>query len=236
MPFSGYPDAIRAIPEKDFKKVIQRTANSAISIPSGTTTVVASCFDGHNYLTGITIPNTVTFIGNRAFAGTMIRTINVPSSVTSFGNNVFIDCTALTAATISVQNLNSSTFSGCTSLRQVTIENATQILTGAFKECTALTEVNIPDTCTKIGEWAFWNASSLSAVTIGTGCTQINSNAFTGCTALRTITITATTPPTLGSTSPIPTTVTTIYVPSESVSSYQSAWASYASKIQAIPS
>jgi hypothetical protein len=49
-------------------------------------------------LTDITIPNSVTTFGDRAFAGCWsLASITIPSSVTSIGDEVFVDCFDLTS-------------------------------------------------------------------------------------------------------------------------------------------
>ena len=53
------------------------------------------------------------------------------------------------------------------------------------------------------------------------------------CNSLTLITINSTTPPSLGS-SVIPSTVTSIYVPNESVEDYKTAWSDYADYIKSI--
>jgi hypothetical protein len=70
-------------------------------------------------LTSITIPNSVTSIGNYAFSGcSSLTSVTVPSSVTSIGDYAFYGCKSLTGITIpeSITSIGSSAFSGCTSL------------------------------------------------------------------------------------------------------------------------
>ena len=54
-------------------------------------------FTGCASLTAITIPNSVTSIGDRAFLGcTALTAITIPNSVTSIGNTAFLGCNSLT--------------------------------------------------------------------------------------------------------------------------------------------
>ena len=56
----------------------------------------SGAFQGCDFVTSITIPNTVTTIENNAFEGcTGITELIIPISVTSIGNNVFSGCTGL---------------------------------------------------------------------------------------------------------------------------------------------
>ena len=59
----------------------------------------------------------------------------------------------------------------------------------AFKECTSLTSITIPDSVKSIGEEAFKNCSALTSVTIGNSITSICWNVFYGCNKLREVII-----------------------------------------------
>ena len=81
-----------------------------------------------------------------------------------------------------------------------TLKDPTSIGDKAFRECTSLTSIKIPDNVTSIGVGAFGGCSGLTSVTIGSGVTSIGSQAFQGCSNLTTITSLATTAPTIQST------------------------------------
>ena len=59
----------------------------------------------------------------------------------------------------------------------------------AFKDCTSLTSITIPNIVTYIGYDAFENCSSLKSITIPDSVTHIDSDVFSGCTSLTSITI-----------------------------------------------
>ena len=65
----------------------------------------------------------------------------------------------------------------------------TSIGSHAFRDCTGLTSVTIPDSVTSIVDYAFYNCSGLTSVTIGNGVTSIGWSAFEGCTGLTSVTI-----------------------------------------------
>ncbi len=59
----------------------------------------------------------------------------------------------------------------------------------AFKQCTSLVGVVIPNSVKDIGTWAFGRCSNLVSVVISDGVANIDSNAFNGCTSLKSIVI-----------------------------------------------
>ena len=187
--------------------------------------------------TTVILQDGLTSIGSFAFSGcSSLTSIKIPSSVTSIGYHAFYDCSGLTSIEIpsSVTSIGSSAFSGCSSLTSIEIPSSvTSIGDSVFRDCSSLTSIEIPSSVTSIGYGAFYNCSSLTSIEIPSSVTSIGSNAFADCSSLTKITIKATTPPSLGSNN-IPSNETNIYVPSGSVSAYQSAWSSYKDIIFAI--
>ena len=111
----------------------------------------------------------------------------IPDSVTSIGDWAFAQCTGLTSVTIgnSVTSIGEAAFWLCTSLTSVTIGNSvTSIGSSAFSMCVSLTSVTIPDSVTSIGNGAFYFCTSLTRVTIPDSVTSIGDNAFISCTSL----------------------------------------------------
>lgn len=131
----------------------------SITIPNSVTVIGDQAFSCCKNLTDVIIPEGVTQIGGWAFIFCEKLThINIPNSVTSLGDHAFLGCDGLTAVTIpgSITSIRECTFMGCESLTDVTIlPGVTSIEETAFIGCRSLSNVTIPDSVTQIGESAF---------------------------------------------------------------------------------
>jgi hypothetical protein len=131
------------------------------------TEIPESCFSNCSVLNNITLPSSVTTLGNYCFSGcSSLAAIVVPVAVTTIGTYCFQSCTALS----SVEWLTLS----------ASVPNST------FAFCTALTSIYLPSTVTTIETFAFRNCAALENLTIFTFVTSIASDAFDGCTILTT--------------------------------------------------
>jgi hypothetical protein len=114
---------------------------------SGLTETSISGINGCTNLIGITLPDSVTSIGNSAFSGcTNLTSIIIPNNVNSIGNLAFNSCTSLTSVIIGsgVTSIGSSAFNSCTSLTSITIPNSVNSITGnPVVRCTSLTAINV---------------------------------------------------------------------------------------------
>ena len=123
----------------------------------------------------------VTSIGEYTFWHCDITSVTIPNSVTNIGDHAFNMCNRMTSLTIpnSVMSIGDYAFEYCSRLTSVTIPNSvTSIGEGAFKVCSRLTSVTIGNSVTSIGKFAFSDCSGLTSVTIPNSVTSIGDYAF----------------------------------------------------------
>lgn len=143
-------------------------------------------FDELQYFTNLTS------IGDYAFFQCTLTNVTIPSSVTSIGNDAFNGCRHLTNVVIpeSVTTIGWTAFYNCIRLTNFIIPSSvTSIGTSAFGCCSSLTSIEIPNGVTYISNWAFEDCRSLATVIIPNSVTSIRDGAFKGCTSLKSITL-----------------------------------------------
>ena len=199
---------------------------TSITIPDSVASIEYQAFSDCSGLTSITIPDGVTSIGESAFSGCRgLTSITIPDGVTSIGESAFSGCRGLTSITVeqgnavyhsagnciietasktliagcknsiipddgSVTSIGDDAFKGCSGLTSITIpDSVTSIGSYAFRGCSGLTSITIPDSVTSIGNYAFSDCSSLTSITIPDSVTSIGESAFSYCGGLESITV-----------------------------------------------
>ena len=180
---------------------------TSVTIPNSVTSIDFAAFDGCSGLTSITIPESVTSIGNWAFYGCSgLTSVIIPNSVTSIGNGAFYGCSGLTSVTIGngVTSIGESAFDRCIKLTSVHITDLSAWCNISFTYSSSsdysrvgsnplssahhlfmngeeIKDMVIPESVTRICNYAFYDCSGLTSVTIPNSVTSIGSWAFSGC-------------------------------------------------------
>ena len=118
--------------------------------------------------------------------------VTIPESVTSIGNYAFNGCPSLTSVIINCSTVGDGWFYGLESIKEVVLgDGVTSIGYGTFFGCSNLTSITIPESVTSIGGYAFYGCSSLTSVNIPKSVTNIGGGTFVGCSSLTSIIIPA---------------------------------------------
>ena len=155
-------------------------------------TVVAignGAFRGNSRLRAVIFPDTVTEIGENAFAGSDLQTVSIPDSVTKIGDSAFCECKGLTEVTLpaGLKELDGMAFGKCSGLTEITIPKSLTTAHyssgigggGPFGYCENLATVIFEDGIAKIPEYLFRYCTGKIQTVIPDGVTEIGRAAFT---------------------------------------------------------
>lgn len=105
-----------------------------------------------------------------------------------------------------------------------------------FTNCNTLKTIDMPNSIKQIEPLAFYNCTALKTITLSSSLNQIGYEAFSGCPELNTIYVKSTTPPTIveGSFSKGAYMYANVYIPKGTLSDYQNAdnWKNFANLIE----
>ena len=126
---------------------------------------------------------TVETIGHTAFRYSSVTSVTIPDSVTFISDSAFAYCSNLTNISIpnSVTSIGFSAFGGCTKLESITLPSSLRSISEAlFSGCSQLTTIHIPVSVTSIENDAFDGCPSSMTVTYPGSKTQWDDNITKG--------------------------------------------------------
>lgn len=184
---------------------------SKIELPSTLTEVGKYQFYNFGNMQLLTIPASVTKIGNYAFSGCSFTNVYYDGTWEDWlqieygygtqlqncadniyfkdGNGNWTQKTELiiTDGTTEIKDYEFSNYKSVTSV--VIPDTVTNIGAYAFSGCTSITSITLPSSVTVVGEGAFSGCTSLETVVINEGITALPYNLFYGCSSLTSVTL-----------------------------------------------
>ena len=173
-----------------------------VVIPASVQKIGSYSFQGCAKLTedGITIPDTVTAIGEGAFAGCNFETVSLPSRLEIMDAYAFQNCVRLNSISLpeTLTSIGPYAFENCTRLSSVTLpESLTKMYARVFNGCTQLKSLTIPQYVTQMD--SMWSGryvsclagSSLEMVVFEGGRDRIPDRACANVSSLKTAVIPA---------------------------------------------
>ena len=201
------PDSVTNIDDYTFSYCSSLTS---VTIPDSVTTIGKQAFMDCDRLVSVTIGNGVTSIGREAFAGcdklvevTNHSSLNITVGSMDYGFVAYyaIEAHSGESKIVNIDGYLFYTYDGVNYLFGY-VGNDTEptlpknyngedyeIYKYAFRNCSNLTSVTIPDSVISIGEDAFYGCDGLTSVIIGNGVTSIGEEAFRNCSNLKNVTI-----------------------------------------------
>lgn len=161
-------------------------ASGEINVPAfynekPVTAIGANAFLGCTEITSVTVPEGVEEIGDKAFYNCRnLVTLKLPETVATIGREAFSLCKKLSDITLPSGKceIKQGAFTGCDVLKKVKLPRVTTDLTEMFYGCDSLETVILPESLSKIGQFAFYYCTSLKTIVIPENVDTISPDAF----------------------------------------------------------
>lgn len=168
---------------------------TAISITEGTKSITEGLFANQTYLTKVTVPSTLTYMGYEVFEGCRsLGEVEWNAEDCKFGQTYGAPFSATALYTITfgekVRKIPDGLCSGCRYITEVKMPaSVVEVGESAFSDCSGLEAVGFSENMTSIEARAFLDCAKLSELILPNSLREIGENAFSGCTGLETLSI-----------------------------------------------
>ena len=174
------------------------TSLESIELPATLTTISTDVFYGCSKLANVNLHEGITTIGLRAFFNCKLSEVTIPSTVTSIGNGAFkgnpLTSVVWKPAECSIGTDDSAPFYSTSS--QITSfvfgDSVQTVPSYLCKYMNKLDTIIIPKTVTSIGQSAFMYCTNLKAMEFPKGIKTVATSVLEGCTALQSVVIPST--------------------------------------------
>ena len=155
-----------------------------IIIPSSVT-VLDAYFDGCLALETVVFPENISIpISASLFRNcTALKSVTLPITLTEIGNSMFENCSSLINVNFpsdnQIETIGADAFKNCALLSEVILPEKLRLIEArAFQNCTSLSEIILPENLEKIVSQAFEDCTNLTDITIYDKVTSISTSAF----------------------------------------------------------
>ena len=184
------PDSITAVGESSNNVFSDCDNLESVKLPGKLTAFSGGWFSRTPKLKSLTLPDTLTVLGDNALAGTSIESIKIPESVTVIGSSAFKE------SRIKLLEIPKNvTVIGDYAFQKTPIEtlkipkNVTKIGASAFYE-SAIKRIEFEEggKLTELGDFVFKGCNNLESFVIPSSVTTFGANPFLGCKNMKSVT------------------------------------------------
>ena len=175
------------------KNLALMSDDGTVTVPETVTKIGEGAFSGVEGLKTIVIPGTVKEIAANAFSyNTTLENVIMQEGVTKIGYSAFKKCTSLQKIDMpqSLNDIGEESFSVCSSLKYIKLpDNVKNIENLVFQYCTGLEKIELPKNLVGIGYSAFRGCESLKSLYLPASVNSIEPSVFSQTASLTDIQI-----------------------------------------------
>ena len=147
--------------------------------------------DDQGSITDIVLPKYLVEIGEDAFRGSDIASVEMPNTVKRLGVHAFADCKNLKNVTLSssLTLIPMGAFSGCEALEELQVPASVKKIVDLAFEASGLKEMELPMGVEMVGAGAFFNCQQLEKLAFPNSLKRLGVCSFLYCNKLKSLTL-----------------------------------------------